>query len=149
LNGDETEENVLEIAGIKNAAGLFAVSTDDNVNLVITFLAWQMIPDLRIVSKSNYAKNFDKIKKTGANSVVSPNVIGGLRIASEMIRSAVVTLLDTMIRDRDKALRVEEIPVKNSSAGKVLKDLGLKNNRNALLIAINEKINGSLILMRI
>jgi len=149
LNGDETEENVLEIAGIKNAAGLFAVSTDDNVNLVITFLAWQMIPDLRIVSKSNYAKNFDKIKKTGANSVVSPNVIGGLRIASEMIRSAVVTLLDTMLRDRDKALRVEEIPVKNSSAGKVLKDLGLKNNRNALLIAINEKINGSLILMRI
>ncbi|HPO55824.1 MAG TPA: NAD-binding protein [Ignavibacteriaceae bacterium] len=149
MNGDETEENVLEIAGIKNAAGLFAVSTDDNVNLVITFLAWQMIPDLRIVSKSNYAKNFDKIKKTGANSVVSPNVIGGLRIASEMIRSAVVTLLDTMIRDRDKALRVEEIPVKNSSAGKVLKDLGLKNNRNALLIAINEKINGSLILMRI
>jgi voltage-gated potassium channel len=149
LNGDETEENVLEIAGIKKAAGLFAVSTDDNVNLVITFLAWQMIPDLRIVSKSNYAKNFDKIKKTGANSVVSPNVIGGLRIASEMIRSAVVTLLDTMLRDRDKALRVEEIPVKNSSAGKVLKDLGLKNNRNALLIAINEKINGSLILMRI
>lgn len=80
---------------------------------------------------------------------MSPNVIGGLRIASEMIRSAVVTLLDTMLRDRDKALRVEEIPVKNSSAGKVLKDLGLKNNRNALLIAINEKINGSLILMRI
>lgn len=63
MNGDETEENVLEIAGIKKAAGLFAVSTDDNVNLVITFLAWQMIPDLRIVSKSNYAKNFDKKKK--------------------------------------------------------------------------------------
>ncbi|MHC1739380.1 MAG: TrkA family potassium uptake protein [Ignavibacteriaceae bacterium] len=141
LNGDETDEAVLESAGIRKASGLFAVSADDNINLVVTFVARQICPNLRIVSKSNLAKNFDKIKKAGADAVVSPNVIGGLRIVSEMVRPTVVTFLDTMLRDRERSLRVEEVPVSGKSAGKPIKDFEFKSNRNALLIALKRNDN--------
>lgn len=107
----------------------------------MTFVARQICPDLRIVSKSNLAKNFDKIKKAGADSVVSPNVIGGLRIVSEMVRPTVVTFLDTMLRDRERSLRVEEVPVSEKSAGKPIKDFEFKSNRNALLIALKRNEN--------
>jgi len=139
LNGDETDETVLETAGIKKSRGLFAVSVDDNINLVVTFVARQVDPNLRIVAKSNQIKNFDKIKKAGADSVVSPNVIGGLRIVSEMVRPTVVTFLDTMLRDKERSLRVEEITVTEKSFSKPIKEFELIKNRNALLIALKRR----------
>lgn len=136
VKGDPTDEKILEIAGVKKAKGLFATSNDDNINLVITFTSRHLNNGLRIISKCNHPKNADKIKKAGANSVVSPNTIGGLRIVSEMIRPKVVTFLDTMLRDREKSLRVEEIHVGNKYEGKTVKDLELRNNNNALLLSI-------------
>ena len=47
-----------------------------------------------------------KMRKAGADSIVSPNLIGGLRMASEMIRPAVVSFLDKMLRDKHESLRI-------------------------------------------
>lgn len=138
LIGDATDEALLRAAGIERASGVFAVTGDDNYNLVITFTAKNLNPNLRIVAKCRDLKNIEKIKKAGANSVISPYLIGGLRIVSEMIRPTVVSFLDTMLRDREKNLRIEEIDIPASYKGKKLSELNLESHAGVLVLALKE-----------
>jgi len=139
IEGDATDSDTLLKAGIMEAKGLFAVSGDDNQNLVISLTAKQLNPNIRVVARCHDLKNIDKVKKAGADAVVSPTFIGGLRMASEMVRPTVVSFLDIMLRDKDKNLRVEEIPVPESFVGKAIADLQLKKYPNMLLLAVRTK----------
>jgi voltage-gated potassium channel len=134
--GDATDDNTLLKTGIKNARGLFAVTGDDNHNLVISLTAKQLNPDVRVVSRCSQLDHVEKLKKAGADAVVSPTFIGGLRMASEMIRPAVVSFLDVMLRDKEKSLRIEEVVVPPSFAGKPIAALNLKKTHALLLLAV-------------
>jgi len=59
-----------------------------------------------------------------------------LRMASEMVRPTVVSFLDTMLRDKERNLRVEELPVPGLFIGKSLSALNLKRHAHALLLAV-------------
>ena len=139
IEGDATDNNTLIKAGIEKAKGLFAVTGDDNENLVITLTAKQINPELRVVARCREIENSEKLKKAGADAVVSPALIGGLRMASEMIRPTVVTFLDAMLRDREKNLRVEEVSVPDSYVGKTILTLNLDRYPDTLLLAIKTK----------
>jgi voltage-gated potassium channel len=89
-------------AGIEKAKGLFAVTGDDNQNLVVSLTAKQLNPNLRVVAQCNEIKNSQKMRKAGADATVSTTSIGVLRMASEMVRPTVVSFLDTMLRDRER-----------------------------------------------
>ncbi|MGB6872902.1 MAG: potassium channel protein [Dehalococcoidia bacterium] len=136
IEGDATDSDTLLKAGIEKARGLFAVTGDDNQNLVVSLTAKQLNPNLRVVARCNEIKNSQKMRKAGADAIVSPTSIGGLRMASEMVRPTVVSLLDTMLRDRERNLRVEELPVPGSFVGKPLSALNLKRHTHALLLAV-------------
>jgi voltage-gated potassium channel len=136
IEGDATDNNTLLKAGITEASGIFATLGDDNQNLVVALSAKQLNPDIRIVARCNELKNSDKMQKAGADAVISPSLIGGLRMASEMIRPTVVSFLDTMLRDREKNLRVEEVPVPESLVGKNLASLRLDRFPSILLLAL-------------
>lgn len=141
VSGDATDEHVLTSAGIERAAGLFAVTGDDNYNLVITFTARQLKDTLRIVAKCKEQKNLDKLKKAGADSVISPYLIGGLRMVSEMVRPTAVSFLDSMLREREKNFRVEEVSLNPRLAGTTLAALSLKETPDALLLAVHSGQN--------
>lgn len=134
--GDADNNNVLLKAGIKRARGLFALTGDDNQNLVISLTAKQLNPDLRIVSRCNEIENSEKISRAGADAIVNPNFIGGLRMASEMIRPTAVSFLDIMLRDREKNLRVEEFSIPDTFIGKTISALNLKRYPNTVLLAV-------------
>lgn len=110
LHGDGGDDEMLRAAGIEHAAGVFAVSGDDNKNLVITLSAKQLNPRARVVARCHEVKFVDKIRRVGADDIVSPDFTGALRIASSMLRPAVVSFLDEMLRS-DQGLRVEEVNV--------------------------------------
>jgi voltage-gated potassium channel len=78
------------------------------------------------------------MRRAGADYVISPAFIGGMRMASQMVRPSVATFLDTMLRDREKGLRVEEITVTKDSplAGKTVGESRLRERTRALLVAI-------------
>jgi len=139
IEGDATDSNTLLKAGVERARGLFAVTRDDNQNLVVSLTAKQLNPKLKVVARCNDMRNSEKMKKAGADAVVSPTSIGGLRMASEMVRPTVVSFLDTMLRDRERNLRVEELPVPGSFIGKSLSALNLKRHTNALLLAVKTR----------
>lgn len=139
IEGDATDSDILLKAGIMEARGLFAVSGDDNQNLVISLTAKQLNPSIRVVARCHDLKNMEKMKKAGADAVVSPTFIGGLRMASEMVRPTVVSFLDIMLRDKEKNLRIEEVLVPESFIGKTVADLQLKRYPNMLLLAVKTK----------
>jgi voltage-gated potassium channel len=142
VEGAATEDHTLKKAGIERARGLFAVAGDDNTNLVIALTARGLNPKIKIVARCTLLDNIEKMKKAGADSVISPNFIGGLRMASEMIRPNVVSFLDTMLRDKEKNLRVEEITVPPKFVGKQVAELNLKQLKQTLLLAIKTSVKG-------
>jgi voltage-gated potassium channel len=138
--GDATEDQVLEQAGIRRAKGLIAALTDDKANLFIVVTARELNPELKIVAKGVEVKAAEKLRHAGADRVVNPAYIGGSRMASEIIRPRVVEFLDQMLRDKDKNLRIEEVPIPPGSdlCGKPLSEAQLRRHGNVLVIAVRE-----------
>jgi voltage-gated potassium channel len=135
--GDATEEEVLEKAGIARAKGLISALPHDKDNLVVTVVARQRFPQLRIVARSADKRFSDRMLRAGANATVSPTRIGGLRLASEAIRPAVVSFLDLMLQGQAEMLRVEELPITGGSpwAGLLLENVPLQRDYNLLVLA--------------
>jgi len=139
LEGDATNNDTLIKAGIERARGLFAVTEDDNRNLVISLTAKQLNPSVRVVARCTDIRNEEKIRRAGADAVVSSRFIGGLRMTSEMLRPAVVAFLDMTLQERDKRLQVEEIALLDAFIGKALSALDLKRHPQTLILAIKTK----------
>lgn len=140
LVGDATDDRVLAEAAIDRAQGLVSVLPDDKDNLFVTISARQLNPNLRIVAKGVAPHSRDKLLKAGADSVVSPNLIGGLRMVSEMIRPTVVGFLDMMLRDTQKTIRIEEVRLSHHChiIGKTLRDAAIRQHFNVLVMAIQD-----------
>jgi voltage-gated potassium channel len=138
LVGDATDEEILVQAGIDHAKGLIAALSSDKDNMVIVVMARQRSEKLRIVGRYTDPKYSERMLKAGANSTVSPNRIGGLRLASEALRPHVVSFLDLMLREHSRTLRIEEIEVHAGSAwvGQTLGELKLHPRFNLLVMAI-------------
>ncbi|HEX9103540.1 MAG TPA: potassium channel protein [Polyangia bacterium] len=140
VQGDATEDEVLERAGIRRARGIVAALTDDKDNLFIVVSARELNPTLRIIAKGVDIAAGEKLKRAGADSVVNPAFIGGVRMVSEMIRPQVVEFLDLMLRDKDKNLRIEEVVVPRGSplVGKPIFEAQIRRHTNLLVVAVRE-----------
>lgn len=138
LQGDPTSDEVLEKAGIRKAAGLFAALHTDKDNLFVVLSARGLNSRLRIVARGDEEASRDKLLRAGADGVVLTHSIGGMRMASEMIRPTVVGFLDTMLRERESTLRVAEAAVREgaSLAGKTVEEAAISERTGALLLAL-------------
>src|SRR5580700_8087971 len=136
--GDATEEDVLEKAGLSRANGLIAALPLDKDNLVVTVIVRQRFPRMRIVARSAERRFSERMLRAGANTTVSPSHIGGLRMASELIRPHVVGFLDLMLKDQSQTLRVEDIEISEASpwAGNPLSEIKIHARHNLLVLAV-------------
>ena len=140
LHGDAGEDELLLRAGLARARGVFAITGDDSKNLVIALSAKQLNPAVRVVARCHDVNFVEKIRRVGADDIVSPDFTGGMRIASSMIRPHVVNFLDEMLR-AEQALRVEEVAVPAGFAGGALGELNLAS-ADYVLLAIKERGSG-------
>ncbi|PLX90158.1 MAG: potassium transporter TrkA [Desulfuromonas sp.] len=115
IQGDASENDILMAAGVERASGIVICTDNDKDNLVITISARQINPSIRVVARCSETKHAEKLRRAGANSVVSSNFIGGMRMVSEMVRPSVVSFLDTMLREHQNNYRIEECPVPKGS----------------------------------
>jgi voltage-gated potassium channel len=136
--GDATDEEILDKAGIEHAKGLISALAGDKDNLVVTVMARQKSSHLRIVTRYTDEKYAERMLKAGANSAVSPNSIGGMRLASEVLRPHVVGFLDLMLKQHDRTLRIEEIEVGEGWSGHSLEALKLRHRFNLLVLATKD-----------
>ena len=138
VEGDAHDDEILREAGIDCAAGLIAALPNDKDNLFLTVTAKQLNPNIRIVAKGIQPNARDKLLRAGADSVVSPNMIGGMRMVSEMVRPAVVSFLDLMLRDKDKTMRIEEatLGAESKLVGMTLGEADLCERANITVLAV-------------
>jgi len=141
IQGDPSEDDVMITAGIERAKGILLSLPTDEANLFVTISARSLSPDVRIVTKGIDPRSHKKIRKAGANAVISPTFIGGMRMVSEMIRPVVVSFLDLMLRERERVLRFEEVLVKSGSPviGKTVSDVKFSEKTGALLAAMQRR----------
>ncbi len=144
IKADATEERILKEAGIENARGLIATLGSDSDNMLITVTARYLNKKLRIVARCIDDNLVEKFKLSGADSVVSANFIGGMRLASEMLRPTVVNFLDRMLKALDPSIRFEEVMIKDGSrlVGKSISDSRIKEETGLLVIAIKKGDSG-------
>lgn len=137
LQEDFTDDQALVRAGVARATGLVVCTTIDKDLLVTTITARQLNPNIRIVARAASERAVARLRQAGADSVVSPALIGGMRMASELVRPGVVTFLDTMLRNTNRNLRIEDVTVPPTSpmVGRTLGDLNTHARSNCLLLA--------------
>lgn len=136
VTGDPSDDERLLEAGIERAIGVFAAADNDHLNIIVTLSARRLNPRLRIVAAARDEANAVKLRRAGADATVSLSAIGGLRMASEMVRPTVVNFLDTMLRQSDPPLRVEEVTVGAAAAGRSLGEVPAAVRRSSLVLAI-------------
>lgn len=84
--GDASEENVLKEAGIERAKGLVAALSSDADNVFVILTAKYLNPEILIVARCIEKEAEYKLKKAGADEVISPYVIGGEKIAKTILQ---------------------------------------------------------------
>ena len=138
IQGDPAEDEVLLKAGLNRARGILLSLPTDEANVFVTITARSLNPNLRIIAKGLDLKSHEKMKRAGADSVVSPAFIGGMRMVSDMVRPAVVTFLDKMLYDKERTLRVEEVTIGPGSpiAGRTIAQAAIGEKTGALLVAV-------------
>jgi voltage-gated potassium channel len=142
LVGDVTDDDVLEKANIKDAYGIFPVLSSEKDNLYITMAARHLNPRIRIVARTADVYNIGKkLFKGGASSVVSPNLMGGLRLVSEIARPHATDFLDELLHQLDTRLRIEELSLSRDSSlsGLTLKEAKLPKKCGMNILAIKKR----------
>ena len=139
LLGDATSDKVLIEAGIERARGLVAAVGSDVDNTYITLSARGLRPDLFIEARANSPEAATKLKRAGANRVVSPSNIGARRMAMLALRPAVADFIDTVTHRRGRELQMENIAVGDNSplVGQIVE--AIRQQSKATILAINKK----------
>ncbi len=140
LRGDATEDETLLRAGIKRAKGLISVVTSDTENVYITLTARGLNPDLYILARSGEEGSEIKLRRAGANKVVSPYVIGGGRMAQAILRPNVVDFIEMATGREHLELQMEEIeiPIQSAYVGENLISSGFRKETGTIIIGIKK-----------
>jgi len=138
LQGDATTEETLLRAGILQARGIVTVVQSDADNVFITLTARGLRSDIFILSRASEAKNEEKLRRAGANQVVSPYLIGGQRMAHVLKRPTVVDFIDLATTSSNLGLMIEEACVGTASSliGKNLVESNLRRDYGVIIVAI-------------
>ena len=87
LTGDPSDDAVLERVGIKAAKAVVAATDSDADDAFAIMTARELAPEVRIVAAATDRDNVKKLRRAGAETVISPQVIG----AHLLVQSALGT----------------------------------------------------------
>jgi voltage-gated potassium channel len=111
LEGDATDEEVLQRAGVAGAAGVLTTLADDKLNLVVTVTCRSLHPGVRIVSRGTAEELWERLRREGAR-VVSPHAIAGRRLANTLLHTSAASFLSEMLAaPSERAVRFEAVEV--------------------------------------
>ena len=141
LQGDATQDSVLKNAIIDRALGLISVLSSDADNLYVVLSARGINSKLRIVARASEEGSEKKLLRAGADNVVSPYYLGGLRIAHTVLKPAVVDFLEFATRTENLELQIEEVKVKDDSriTGRSLDECGIRKELGIIIVAIKRE----------
>lgn len=140
FEGDATKDEILKEVGIERAKGLISVLPTDAENLFVVLSARELNPNLFIVARAGEEGSEQKLSRAGADRVVSPYHIGGLRIAHTILKPAVVDFIEFATKSGNIDLQMEELTVQEGSklAGFTLDECGIGRDLGIIIVAIKK-----------
>lgn len=141
IQGEATDDDTLRKAGIEEASTLISTLPDEAQNVYLTLTARDMNHKLKIIARADYDDGVKKLKRAGANHVVSPHVLGGIRMAMASLRPHVVDFMHSTALG-EGGLTIEEMVIPDNChlSGKTIKDSNIKQDFGVTLIGI-KKLN--------
>jgi voltage-gated potassium channel len=138
ISGDATRDEVLKSAGIERARGVVTALSTDAQNLYVVLSARGMNPGLKIVARAGEEGSDQKLLRAGADRVVSPYHIGGVKIAQTILKPAVVDFLEFATMSGNIELQMEEIPVQDRSryVGQTISESEIGRMFNIIIVSI-------------
>ncbi len=109
LQGDATEDEVLEKANIREARALLATFPNDADNLFVIVTARALNPGMIIISRVSKEINREKLIEAGANKVIMPDKVGGSHMAKLVTRPDLIEFLDTLLLQSTNEVNLDEI----------------------------------------
>jgi voltage-gated potassium channel len=106
IEGPPSDDGVLREAGIERAAGVLACIDSDPENIFTTLTARELRPDITIVARAAVEDSEKKLKRAGADRIVSPYKASGTEMARLALSPQVAGALDV-----SPEYRMEEIEV--------------------------------------
>ncbi|PLX15873.1 MAG: potassium channel protein [Salinivirgaceae bacterium] len=146
INGDATEDEVLEKANVRKARALIATFPNDADNLFVIITARALNPTMKIVSRVAKEVNMDKLIEAGANEVIMPDKVGGTHMAQLVTRPDLIEFLDTLLLQSTDDVNLDEIQCIAVPDGEktTIASLSLRQKTGVNVVGI-KKINGELI----
>ncbi len=144
VEADASREDVLKRVGIDRARGLIAAVGTDAENVYAVLTARVLRPDLFIVGRAETEDAAIKLKRAGANRVISPYHIGAVQIAQTALRPTVVDFVDLATGTDNLELSMEEIAIAPGSAlaDRTLLDANLRQRFGVIVVGIQRNNEG-------
>ncbi len=142
--GDASSDETLIRSGVKYAKGLVAVLSSDAENVFTTLSAKTLNPHIFVVARAIEDHTEPKLMKAGANRVVKPYELGGVRMAEILLRPGVMDFIDIVAGNNKIDLQIEEITVKKGSSmdKKTLANLPIRSDLNVIIVSIQNEEKG-------
>jgi len=147
MQGDATLDESLIAAGIDRAVCLVSALRSDAENLYTVLSAKTLNPRIRAIARASAAEAIEKLKRAGADAVVSPYVTGGKRLAAAAVRPRVMDFVDGIITGKNRSLYLDEFSLDGQTCpcvGQTLSQANLRSQSGALVLAIRRP-DGTLI----
>lgn len=141
LHGDASDEDTLAAAGITRANSLITALDTDAANLFVTVTARAMNADLFIVARSSHESTEGKLLAAGANRIMTPNVLGGRRMANMVLHPGVSDYLDLVTRGDSVEYRLQEIQLGEGGGlvGKDIRHSRIRDVTGAYVLAVHSR----------
>ena len=137
IDGDATSDEILLMAGLLHAKSLISALTSEAANVYVTLTGRQLNPDITIVARAGAKSHISRLELAGADRVVLPHFIGGVRMAQNVLRPTVTNFLELAVRGGID-LQMEELEVTSESelCGLDLIESKIRPRFNLIIIAI-------------
>lgn len=141
VEADASNEEVLKRVGIGRARGLIAAVGTEAENVYTVLSARVLNPEVYIIARIESPETESKLKRAGANRVLSPYTLGGVQMAATALRPAVVDFMQLATSSERLELAAEQIEVGGGSlfVGKSIKDASLRQDFGVIVVAIKRK----------
>lgn len=146
LSGDATNDELLRKVGVERARALITVVGSDSDNLYITLSARLLNSKILIVARAEEEDAETKLRKVGANKVISPYLAGAHRAVQAVLRPAVLHFMEMATRPEFLDLQIEEVRVATGStlAGNSLARSAIHRDLGIVVVGI-VRPNGELL----
>jgi len=138
VEADASREDVLRRAGIDRARGLIAAVGTDAENVYTVLTARVLQPNLFIIARVESEDAEPKLRRAGADRVLSPYHLGGVQMAATALRPAVVDFMRLATSSERMDLAAEQVVIRPHTrfVGKSIRDANLRQEFGVIVVAI-------------